>query len=207
MHELLLATTNKGKLEEFYALLKDFPVKLRQPEDLNIDLNVIENGATYADNAALKAEAYCRASGLITLADDSGLEVKALDGAPGLYSARFSPLPDATDATRRALLLKKLQSFPTPWLAEFHAVIAIAIPPQKPNFGIRMEFAEGICHGEIVRHEKGSNGFGYDPIFFIPSADLTMAELSMEEKNKISHRARAIMAAIPVLEEIFQSHP
>lgn len=205
MHELLLATTNSGKLDELYDLLKNFPVKLRQPGELNININVIENGATYADNAALKAEAYCRASGLITLADDSGLEVKALDRAPGLYSARFSPLPEATDAIRRALLLEKLQSFPTPWLAEFRAVIAIAIPPNKPNFGIRMEFAEGFCSGEIIRHEKGTKGFGYDPIFFIPSLNHTMAELSMEEKNKISHRARAVMAAKPLLEEIFKS--
>ncbi|MHC1781482.1 MAG: RdgB/HAM1 family non-canonical purine NTP pyrophosphatase [Anaerolineaceae bacterium] len=199
MKSILIATTNPGKLEEFFSLLKNLPAKLITPVELDLNLHVDEIGVSYADNAALKARAYCHASGLITLADDSGLEVAALGGAPGLFSARYCPEPGASDASRRAALLKNLRRLPRPWTAEFHAAVAIGVPPSNPNNALKVETIEGLCCGEIIQHEKGSNGFGYDPIFFFPEFNRTMAELTMEEKNQISHRARAINSAMPLL--------
>lgn len=190
---LLIATTNPGKLKEMQALLNGLDVTLVLPRDLGISLDVVEDGATYAENAALKARAYAIASGLVTLADDSGLEVEALGGQPGLHSARYSPRPHATDADRRALLLKNLAGKPHPWLAHFHCSVAVAAPGQS------IQFAEGICRGEIIGQERGSNGFGYDPLFLVAGLGRTMAELSMDEKNRLSHRARAVQAAIPII--------
>jgi XTP/dITP diphosphohydrolase len=136
---------------------------------------------------------------LISLADDSGLEVDALNGLPGIRSARFSPLPDATDADRRAILLELLQEHARPWTAHFHCTVAIATSENK------VYLAQGNCPGEIIPEERGTNGFGYDPIFMIPEAGATMAELDMAEKNRISHRARAINATLPILNEIFHN--
>jgi XTP/dITP diphosphohydrolase len=197
MKTLLIATENKGKMRELRELLADLSVELVTPSQVGLSLNVQETGSTYAENAALKAVAHANASGLPALADDSGLEVAALGGAPGLYSARYSPKPDATDADRRAYMLENLKGQPRPWRAQFHATIAIALP----NGSVR--FAEGICPGEIIPQERGTNGFGYDPIFFIPEKNCTMAELGMEEKNRLSHRARAVMSAKGILMEIF----
>jgi len=169
--------------------------------------------------------AYARASGLTALADDSGLEVDALDGAPGLYSARYGPPPGspqnarnigeetplwlppfsakmggekegATDADRRAYLLQNLRGKPRPWTARFRATIAVATPGGKVNF------AEGVCPGEIIPEERGTGGFGYDPIFLLEGGTQSMAELDDAEKNRLSHRARAVRAAIPVLREM-----
>ena len=192
---LLIATENQGKVKEIQALLDGLDVELVTPKSLGLALDVVEDGATYEENAGKKALAHARASGLLALADDSGLEVDALDGAPGLYSARYSPLPNATDADRRTLLLQNLSGKPRPWRAHFHAVIALATPE-----GL-LQFADGDCHGEIIPDERGSNGFGYDPIFFIPALERTMAELSMDEKNHLSHRALAVRNAEPVLRE------
>ncbi len=197
MNKLLIATNNKGKVEEVRALLNDLPVELVTPHDLDLTLHVTEDGNTYAENAEKKAIAFARASGLISLADDSGLEVDALGGEPGLYSARYLQQPGATDADRRAYLLKKLGDKPRPWAAHFHAAIAIAVPGQE------VQLAEGECQGEIIPQERGSGGFGYDPIFFVSEAGRTMAELDMDEKNRLSHRARALMNARPILEKIF----
>lgn len=199
--KMLIASTNRGKLREIKAVLKSLPVDLVLPADLGLDLSVAETGQTYAENAELKARAYCQASGLLTLADDSGLEVDALDGAPGLHSARFSPLPGASDADRRALLLKTLQPVPVPagmpgWPAHFHCTVAIAEPTGA------VHFTEGRCDGFIITEERGHNGFGYDPIFYIPEQHATMAELPSGIKNRISHRARALQAALPILEQI-----
>jgi XTP/dITP diphosphohydrolase len=144
-----------------------------------------------------KARAYAAASGLVALADDSGLEVDALNGAPGLYSARYSAKPGATDADRRKYLLENLHTRPRPWKAHFHATVAIAQPAGE------IRFADGNCYGEIIPEERGMNGFGYDPIFFIPDKGCTMAELEQEEKNKLSHRGLAVKAAIPILKETF----
>jgi XTP/dITP diphosphohydrolase len=199
MKKLLLATTNKGKLRELRAILADLPVELVTPADIGLDLDVLEDGSTYAENAARKALAFAHASGLAALADDSGLEVDALDGAPGLYSARYSSKPGATDADRRAHLLANLSGKPRPWTARFHATVALASREG------RVQFAEGICHGEIIPEERGSNGFGYDPIFLMAEFGKTMAELPEEIKNRLSHRARAVEAAKPILKILFDA--
>jgi len=196
MHKLLIATNNKGKVKELQDLLKETGIELVTPAGINIDLEVEEDGKTYKENAAKKAIAFARASKLISLADDSGLEVDALNGAPGLYSARYHPKPGANDADRRAYLIENLMDKPRPWTAHFHATIAIAIPEQD------VHIVEGNCFGEIIPQERGTGGFGYDPIFLFPELNRTMAELEMEEKNRISHRAKAVMNAIPILKKI-----
>ncbi|MCE1253597.1 MAG: RdgB/HAM1 family non-canonical purine NTP pyrophosphatase [Anaerolineae bacterium] len=190
---LLIATNNPGKLLEMQALLTGLPVRLYIPRDLNIKLDVEENGSTYAENAALKAVAFGKASRMLTLADDSGLEVDALGGQPGLYSARYMGSHDDSDADRRAFLLKNLSGAARPWTAHFHCSVALWAPDES------IQYAEGICPGEIIPQERGSNGFGYDPIFLLSELNKTMAELSMEEKNQLSHRARAIQAARPLI--------
>ena len=196
MNKLLIATNNQGKVLELQELLNDSVIEFVTPAQINLQLEVEEDGSNYQENAGKKAIAFAQASGLIALADDSGLEVDALDGAPGLYSARYSPKPGAKDADRRAFLLENLKDKPRPWKAHFHATIAIA----KPNGEV--EFAEGNCHGEIIPEERGTGGFGYDPIFFMPELGKTMAELEMDEKNRLSHRARAVIAAMPILKRM-----
>jgi len=198
MKKLLIATNNKGKVEELRDLLKDADVELIMPTDINLNLDVVEDGHTYAENATKKALAFAQASNMISLADDSGLEVDALDGAPGLYSARYSPKLGASDADRRAYLLENLKDKPHPWTAHFHATIAIATAEET------VQLAEGNCYGEIIPEERGTGGFGYDPIFLFPELGKTMAELEMEQKNRLSHRARAVMNAMPILEKLFR---
>jgi XTP/dITP diphosphohydrolase len=197
MHNLLLATNNKGKIAEMKALLEKSSLILVTPAELGLALEVPEDGKTYAENASTKAVAFSQASGIIALGDDSGLEVDALDGLPGLHSHRFCPLPEATDADRRKYLLEKLQGLPRPWTAHFHATVAVALPSGE------VQVATGQCDGEIIPEELGTNGFGYDPIFFIPELGRTMAQLEMNEKNRLSHRARAVQNAFPILREIF----
>jgi XTP/dITP diphosphohydrolase len=199
MQRLLVATGNLGKLSEIQSLLGVIKISLITPDRSGFFIQVEENGSTYEENAALKASTFARLSGLITLADDSGLEVDALAGQPGIRSARFSPLPNATDADRRAYLLDLLRDLPRPWKAHFHCTVAIATPEDK------LYFAQGNCPGEVIPEERGANGFGYDPIFLLPDVGLTMAELSMDEKNLLSHRARAIKAAIPILLAVFRT--
>lgn len=199
MSKILLASNNKGKLDEILALLADLDIELVTPAGLGLNMEVAEDGQTYAENAARKGLAFAQAANLLTLADDSGLEVDALNGAPGLYSARFSPKPGATDADRRAYLLAQLVDIPQPWKARFRCVIALATPSGE------VKFTEGICPGEIIPEERGSNGFGYDPIFLLPELGHTMAQLEMHEKNQLSHRARAVLAAKPLLVELFRA--
>ncbi len=206
MFKLLIASNNRGKLGEIQALLGPAAglseLELILPRQLGIELDVVEDGLTYAENASLKAMAYYRAAPahtrepLIILGDDSGLEVDALGGKPGLHSARYSPKPGATDADRRAYLLENLAGggAPRPWLAHFHCTVALVSPAGE------QVFVEGDCPGEIIPHERGSNGFGYDPIFLLPQLGQTMAELPMAEKNQLSHRALAVRAAIPILQ-------
>lgn len=196
MEKVLLATTNLGKILEMKALLQGLPAEMVTPLDLGLNLDVEEGGETYAENAELKVRAFAKVTGLLTLADDSGLEVAALGGLPGIRSARFAPEPGATDADRRAYLIQRLHGLPRPWEARFHCTIALAGP-----FG-PVRFAEGECCGEIIPQERGTNGFGYDPLFLIPQLGLTMAELSIEQKNKLSHRARAVIASRPILSEL-----
>ncbi len=195
MSKLLLATNNPGKVREIMALIRDWGVEILTPAQIGLHLEIEESGHTYAENAALKARAYARAAGMLSMADDSGLEVDALNGKPGLHSARFSPLPNATDADRRAYLLEQLGDRPRPWTARFRCIIAIAAPDGETRF------AEGICPGEIIPEERGDNGFGYDPIFLLSDSGLTMAQLPMQEKNQLSHRARAVRAARTFLTE------
>ncbi|HNK63261.1 MAG TPA: RdgB/HAM1 family non-canonical purine NTP pyrophosphatase [Anaerolineales bacterium] len=197
MKKLLIATNNQGKVIELRELLLDTGIELVTPAQIQLELDVVEDGNTYAENASKKAIAFAQASGLISLADDSGLEVDALDGAPGLYSARYSPKPGAKDGDRRAFLLQNLRDKPRPWTAHFHATIAVATPAGD------VEVVEGNCHGEIIPEERGTGGFGYDPIFFLPEFGQTMAELGMEEKNRLSHRARGVTNAMPILKKLF----
>ena len=193
MSKVLIATNNQGKLHEIRSLLASTNLHLVSPADLGIQIEVREDGSSYQENAALKATAFSEASGLVVIADDTGLEVAALNGAPGLYSARFLSKPDATDADRRQYLLEQLQAHPPPWKAQFRCVVALTLQ------GYPVHFTEGICTGEIIPEERGEHGFGYDPIFLLPQVDLTMAELAMEEKNRLSHRALAVQSAIPIL--------
>ncbi len=201
MKKMLLASNNVGKQREIQSLLDDLDIELITPDNLGLHLEVLEDGTTYAENAARKAMAFARASGLVALADDSGLEVDALEGAPGLHSARYSPIAGATDADRRTLLLQQLQSHPRPWPARFRCVVALANPAGQ------VWFAEGECPGEIIPEERGHNGFGYDPIFLLPDLGLTMAELTLEQKNHLSHRSRAVTAARPVLLKLSSPAP
>jgi XTP/dITP diphosphohydrolase len=196
MDKLLLATNNIAKLREIEAILANLPVELITPTMIGLKLDVPEDGATYAENASLKALAFARLAGLISLADDSGLEVQALEGLPGVRSARFAPQPGATDADRRHYLLEQLHGKPTPWKALFRCTVALASPDGE------VRFAEGVCPGMIIPEERGHNGFGYDPIFLLPELGLTMAELISEEKNRLSHRSRALRAAEPALLEL-----
>jgi XTP/dITP diphosphohydrolase len=197
MNRLLLATNNPGKLRELRALLGQFEIQLLTPEEVGLRLNVEEDGKTYVENAAKKAVAFCHASGLVCLADDSGLEVDALGGEPGLRSARYLPGTGATDADRRAYLLRHLASRPRPWLARFRAAVAVASP------GSSARHAEGECRGEIIPDERGYGGFGYDRIFLVQGTGLTMAQLPMARKNRISHRAQAILNASQILRDTF----
>jgi XTP/dITP diphosphohydrolase len=180
---ILLGSNNPGKLEELRSLLTGIAgLELTSPDDIGLSITVEENGVTYKENAILKAKAFAAASGLPALADDSGLEVATLGGAPGLHSARTAP----TAKERRAIVLQQLAGMPRPWKAVFRSTVALALPNGE------LHIAEGECRGEINPTERGDGGFGYDPIFIVEGTDRTMAELSMEEKNRLSHRARAI---------------
>jgi XTP/dITP diphosphohydrolase len=194
----LLATNNRGKIKEYQMLLAGTGLQLVTLKQAGIDTPVEETGQTYEENARLKAVTTARQSGLITLADDSGLEVDALGGEPGVMSARYAG-EGASDTERVNFLLKKMAG--VPWdkrTALFRCIIAIATPDGK------VVFSEGICHGFITFEPRGKNGFGYDPVFFFPELNKTMAELSPEVKSRVSHRGRAaqkvpeLLAVIPV---------
>jgi XTP/dITP diphosphohydrolase len=214
MNKLLIATNNQGKVLELQELLNDIQIELITPAQINLDLDVVEDGLTYAENATKKALAFAQASDMISLADDSGLEVDALNGAPSLYSARYGSTNGnkLSDAERRQYLLQQLQGKPHPWTAHFHATIAIAVPKLWSPTGSlsyaqeqapALQIFEGICPGEIIPEERGTGGFGYDPIFLLPELGKTMAELSLDEKNHLSHRARAVVKAKEILTKIF----
>jgi len=196
-NKLLIATGNPGKIKEIRAILSPLEVSLLSPKETRIDLEVNETGKTYAANARLKAEAYLEASGMPVLADDSGLEVDALNGAPGLFSARYSPKKNASDADRREYLIAQLDGKPQPWTARFWCTAILALPDGQ------FFTTTGQCEGVIIPKERGTTGFGYDPIFLIPEHEATMAELGPEIKNEISHRAKALQAMLPQLKKIF----
>ena len=184
-NKLLLATNNQGKAREYKSLLGGIPYQLVTMADEGITTEVSETGATFQENAILKATVLAAESGLLTLADDSGLEVDALGDEPGVLSARYAG-ENATDSDRIDFLLKKLDGVPeNQRTARFRCVIAIASPEGN------VKICSGECPGIITTAPRGYNGFGYDPIFYVPELGRTMAELSADEKNKISHRAKA----------------
>ncbi len=193
---LLIATRNPGKVREYEQLLAGLPLSLTYLSEEGIAHEVEETGETFAENAIRKAEEYARISGLLTLADDSGLEVDALGGEPGVHSSRYAG-PGASDEDRYRLLLERIAG--VPWEkrgARFRCVIAVAEPEGKTYT------AEGACEGMIARAPQGDYGFGYDPVFYLPEYAKTMAELPPEVKNRISHRARATREMRSILETI-----
>ena len=191
--ELLLATNNKGKIAEYRELLCGCGYRLVTPAEKGISLEVEETGDTFAENAAIKAKAFAAASGVLTLADDSGLEVDALGGEPGVKSARYAG-EHASDAQRVALLLKNMEPVPEKnRSARFRCVIVVSSPTGKTRS------AEGAVEGMISLTPLGENGFGYDPVFFLPDRGKTMAELPSAEKNRISHRAIAARKVCKIL--------
>jgi XTP/dITP diphosphohydrolase len=193
---LLIATTNPGKVREYQQLLQGLKCEMIGLAEAGITQDVDETGTTYAANALLKAHEYAALSGLLTLADDSGIEVDALNGRPGVQSARYAP----DSPTRIHKLLGEMQHVPADRrAARFQCVIALAWPDG------RAEITTGTCEGWITTEARGHNGFGFDPVFFIPERGVTMAELSDEAKNQISHRARAAQKMRPILERILSA--
>ena len=185
---LLIATHNRGKVREYQALLADLPLQVTYLDEQGIDFEVEETGSTFEENARLKAQAYAAHSGLLTWADDSGLEVDALGGAPGVFSARYGAPAARTDVERYRLLLDQLAATAeADRTARFRCVVALAWPNG------RTITTDGACEGRIATAPRGENGFGYDPVFLVKDFDyaLTMAELPAEVKNRVSHRARA----------------
>ncbi len=196
MPELLLATNNQSKAREYRSLLKDLAYKLVTPSEIGISLTVAEVGQSLEENARLKATTWTLNSQILTMADDSGLEVDALGGEPGVLSARYAG-EGASDRDRINFLLARLKDIP--WVkrtAHFRCVIAIATPDGE------LELCSGECPGFITFEPKGEQGFGYDPVFYLPQVGKTMAELPLEIKNQVSHRGQASRKAYPVLERL-----
>ena len=194
---IVLATSNHGKILELRALLGDLPIQFATvAEVLGEPLSVVEDGATFEDNARLKARAVARATHTLALADDSGLEVDALGGRPGVRSARFAH-ERATDAENNAALLRELEHVEEGARgARFRCVLALVNPWQESDVHV----AAGSCEGSIARAPRGNGGFGYDPLFVVDGHDgKAMAELSEAEKNRVSHRARAVHALRAIL--------
>jgi XTP/dITP diphosphohydrolase len=193
MPRLLIATHNRGKVKEYAEMMSGLSVEPISLDEAGITTDVEETGDTFEENARIKALAYARLSGLLTLADDSGLEVDALGGAPGVQSARYAG-PGASDADRYRLLLENLEGIPpNRRTARFRCVLALATPQGE------VRVVHGTVEGVIADGPRGSHGFGYDPVFYMPEHGATMAELGPEIKNTISHRARAFQAILPIL--------
>jgi len=190
---ILAATTNRGKIGEITRILSDSGITVLSPADLKLSLDVREDGSTFTDNAVAKALAWYRASGLPSLADDSGLCVDALDGRPGVHSARFAG-PGAGDRENYELLLRLMDGVENR-SARFVCVVALAVSEEA------VITADGQCEGLILTGPVGENGFGYDPVFLDPASGKTFAQLSDEEKNAFSHRKRALEALKRKLEE------
>ena len=199
MIKLLLATNNQGKLAELRSLLSGLDLELLSPADLDLKLQVEERGLNYLENAVLKAAIFADAAQIWTLADDSGLEVDVLDGAPGIHSARYAPQPNASDKDRRLYLIQNLKEYPRPWKAAFQCVIALVGPEGSPIV------TRGTCPGDIIPQDRGHGGFGYDKVFRLAANGLTMAELTPEKKNQLSHRAQAVAKLTPILVSLFEN--
>lgn len=200
LSKLLIATNNHHKIVEFHRLLEHLPFTLVTPRDIGIDLNVEETGETFEANALLKARAFANASGLPSLADDSGIEVDALNGRPGVRSARYGG-ENLNDEGRVQLLLSEMLSVPDAERAcRYRVVLAFVDPRALDETSTEAEGStEGRCEGQVAHATSGVNGFGYDPIFYLPAYDRTIAELSPEEKDRISHRGKAVLAMAEIL--------
>lgn len=188
MKKVIFATGNEGKMKEIREILGDLDIELLSLKDAGIHADIVEDGKSFEENAQIKAKAICELTGEIVLADDSGLEIDYLNKEPGVYSARY--MGENTDYhIKNANLIQRLDGVPDEQrTARFVCAIAAAFPDG------RVETVRGTMEGRIGYEEKGANGFGYDPIFFLPEYGCTSAELSMEEKNKISHRGKALQA-------------
>ena len=194
--KVVLASKNRHKLEEISKITEKFDMELVLQSDLGVDIDVEENGTTFEENSFIKAEAVMKATGLPALADDSGIAVDALNGEPGIYSARYGFDESLDDWGRLELLLKNTEHVPDGQRqAQFVCVITMITPEGKTIQ------ARGEIHGELTREAKGENGFGYDPIFYYPPLGKTTAELSPEEKNEVSHRANALKVFYEKLKE------
>jgi XTP/dITP diphosphohydrolase len=191
---LVIATTNQNKLKEFKEILKDLDIEIRSLADFGPIPEIVEDGATFDDNAYKKAWMTAKYLGLPAIADDSGLVVEALNGEPGVYSARYSG-EDATDQKNVTKLLSELKGVENR-KARFQCVLSIAVPS-----GPALTY-EGNCEGVIIDEQRGDNGFGYDPVFYFEEFDKTFAELTMEEKNKVSHRGKALAQVETELQQI-----
>jgi XTP/dITP diphosphohydrolase len=193
MEDFIIASKNKGKLKEFRQLMKDLPVRVRSLDEFPQVGEIEETGSSFSENAMIKAQAVFDATGCAVLADDSGLEVDALNGAPGIYSARYAG-PQKDDAANNAKLLEALSHVADKDRgAQFHCCIAV-IDKHGHHYT-----TEGIIRGRILHEPAGDNGFGYDPLFLVPELGKTTAQLSMDEKNGISHRGKAIAAMMEIL--------
>jgi XTP/dITP diphosphohydrolase len=196
---LLIATTNPHKFAEFVTLLRPAPFALVDPRTLGLDLDVEETEPTFAGNAALKALAWARAAGMLALADDSGLEIDALNGEPGVYSARWAGA-DVTYPERFRILLDRLRDVPRERrTARYRCALAVA-DPERVRLAV-----DGVVEGYIAQEPRGSNGFGYDPIFEVAERGQTFGELGADYKHSVSHRGRAAVAALPGLRALARS--
>jgi XTP/dITP diphosphohydrolase len=196
---LLIATNNPGKIVEYQDIFANLSIRLTSLSNEGITLDPAETGITFEENAILKAKAFAEASSLLTLADDSGLEIDALGGAPGIYSARYGNTAKEDDEGRRQLVLEKMKDVPWPErTARFRCVVALATKE-----GI-VGTVEGKVEGFIAYEAKGQHGFGYDPIFYYPPFDRTLAQVAAEQKHEVSHRGRAARAAISLIEKFYK---
>jgi len=199
IRKLLVATHNRGKVVEYSEMLAALDVVWLSLDDIGITLEVEETGDTFEANAILKSQTYAAETGLLTLADDSGLEVDALGGAPGIYTARYGG-PGLTPKQRYEYLLANLHDVPWPLRsARFRCVISLAAAD-----GTLLGTAGGLCEGLIATEAAGNGGFGYDPVFYLPDRQQTMAQLAPDEKHAISHRGRALQAIKPLMRKILQ---
>ncbi len=198
--KLLVATHNQGKVAEFAQMLADLQIEWLGLDDVGVTADVAETGGTFRANAVLKAAWYARATGLLTLADDSGLEVDALNGEPGVLTARYGG-PGLSHEDQYQLLLEKMRDVPEPErTARFRCVIALA-----GGDGRLLETSAGVCEGRIALAAAGAGGFGYDPIFYLPEREQTMAQVGSAVKQQISHRGQAMKALAPRLRALVEA--
>ncbi|MCI6429775.1 MAG: XTP/dITP diphosphatase [Oliverpabstia sp.] len=195
MKKIIFATGNAGKMKEIRNILSDLPVQVLSMKEVGIQTDIVEDGKTFAENAVIKARAIMQLTGEVVLADDSGLEIDYLNKEPGIYSARYMG-EDTSYRIKNANLIQRLEGVPDEKrTARFVCAIAAAFPDGT------VKTTEGTIEGRIGYEEKGENGFGYDPIFYVPEFECTTAELSEEQKNKISHRGRALAEMKEILKD------